>query len=278
VNDVKFSFGRVIAVSVVILVIMVGMGGIQSVASLSINQFASVINGKATKCSGLAVCSYTVGASGFASTNAGVGGYVGQSPLPFSGGSVSFLLPGEALVTYSNGVYSGTAILAEYSSTAGTVYKVTGTFASIDANSGKVVKGSTSGYVGIKGHSGRGGGNTYTLLNGTISFNPTNLDGSLTTVTCNPTSFLFGTSTKCTATVTDSANATSFPTGYVTFSSTLGFSPTKCHLSSGSCSVQIAATAGTWPVYASYSGDSLHYKTPLTYYTELYVGCPPDGC
>ena len=46
---------------------------------------------------------------------------------------------------------------------------------------------------------------------------------------------------------------------------------------SGSCSVQIKPAAGTWPVYASYSGDSYHY-TSSAQGPELYVSCPNGGC
>lgn len=241
---------------------------------------SSSIAGKATSCSSFAACNYTISnttGTGSASANAGVSGSVGQN-FTFYGGSLSFQLPGETGTSYDTGVYSGVAInTGVFNVVAGLVYHITGSFAAPDNNNGKIVKGTTKGYVGIKGHSGRGGGNTFTLLNGTISFNPTNLDATLMTVTCNPTSFLSGTSTTCTASVTDLASSTSFPTGRVTFSSTLGFNPTKCSLSSGSCSVQITPAAGTWPVYASYTGDKLHYMSSAQG-PELYVGCPPDGC
>src|SRR2546426_10064880 len=103
------------------------------------------ITGAANKCRGLASCTYALtgtGGSGTASTYAGVGGYVGQSPLNFYGGSVYFRLPGETVTTYAKGTYSGQAVLAGYSSTAGTLYHITGTFKGLDANTGTIIMGS----------------------------------------------------------------------------------------------------------------------------------------
>ena len=239
--------------------------------------FASTANGTATSCSSLAICNYTVGTGGSATASAGVGGYVGQN-FTFSGGSLSFKLPGEALVSNDAGVYSGQAINTNvFSSTAGLVYKITGTFAAADYNTGKILKGSTFGYIGIKGHSGRGGGNTFTLLNGTIKFTTTSQYATVLTVSCNPTSFQYGNATTCSATVTNLLGTGTLPTGKVTFSSSLGFNPITCSLSSGSCAVKIFATAGTWPVYVAYAGDKSHYASTARG-PELYVGCPPDGC
>ena len=234
--------------------------------------------GSATSCASLAICNYSIGGgSGSASTDAAVSGYVGQN-FSFSGGSLDFRLPGETHVSNDTGVYAGEAINTNvFSTTAGLVYRVTGTFSAADYNTGKIVKGQTLGYVGIKGHSGRGGGIYFTMLNGTISFKVTNQFATVTEVACNPASLTFGASTKCTAIVTDLSGIASVPTGKVTFSSTLGFSPIRCTLSGGSCTVTIRPAAGTWPVYASYTGDSLHYKSS-TQGPELYVSCPAGGC
>jgi len=226
---------------------------------------ATAIKGTATKCTGLASCSYTISGGGSASASGGIGGYVGQN-FTFSGGFVSYQLPGEALVTSANGVYSGTAINTKvFTSTAGLIYKLTGTFTTVDANNNKIVKGSTSGYVGIKGHS------VITLLNGTIVFNPTNIDATVTSVTCNPSNFVFaGNSTTCTVTVTDLASASSIPTGTVAFSiagfNSGTFKPLQCKLSSGSCSTQFtpsAADSGTYAytIIASYKGTGAYYKS-----------------
>jgi len=239
--------------------------------------FASTV-GTATSCSGLATCNYMISnGADSAKTAAGNPAYVGQN-FDFYGGSLSFKLPGETLISNDMGVYSGSEInTGVFTTAAGTIYKINGSFAAADFNTGKIVRGSTNGYVGIKGHSGRGGGITFTLINGTISFAQTKLWATVLQVSCNPTSFLFGKYTTCTATVTNLAGSASVATGHVEFYSTLGFSPKKCALSSGTCSLNIYPAAGTWPVYATYLGDSSHYQSS-TRGPELYAGCPPDGC
>jgi hypothetical protein len=244
-----------------------------------VNKSATQITGNATKCSGLASCTYAI-SGGSASASAGVGGYVGQSPLLFSRGSVSFLLPGESTVTYATGVYNGQAVLSGYSSTAGTLYTVTGQFSAIDSNTGKIVTGSTHDVIGIKGHSGRGGGIYFTLVNGSIGIVPTNVDGTKTTVTCNPTSVTSGNASTCTVNVTDSASSSNAPTGTVSLSASntgLGtLSSSTCTLLSGSCSVVFKtnheAGGGTTSIYASYNGDGTHYTSASS--TSIYVTAP----
>ena len=247
---------------------------------------ATPVTGAATSCGGLASCSFTLSdtsGAGTASTSAFVGGYVGQSPLPFSGGSVSFQLPGEAQVTYAAGVYAGEAVLESGS---GSSYETTGTFSAVDANTGQVVTGTTVTVITITGHSGRGGGNTYTLDSGTITMTPTGLDGTSTTITCSPSSLVStGTSfTKCTVTVKDlNPSSTHLPTGQVTFSSTgvygRFYSPvthnSTCRLARGWCVVYFrpsADMAGTIPIYATYAGDSAHDGS--TGSTLLYLTAP----
>jgi hypothetical protein len=188
------------------------------------------------------------------------------------------MLPGETQSTHATGVYSGQAVFAGYSLTAGTVYHVTGTFAVVDASDGKVVKGQTDAFIGIKGHSGRGGGNTYTLVNGTISLKDTGLDGTLTSVNCSPSTVKALHFTTCTVTVTDLVTgATGYPTGKVVFSTTSGygsFKPGSCYLSSGSCSVEFKPLGGSsLPVYAEYRGDSTHYRSSGR--TQVYVTGSP---
>ncbi len=112
-----------------------------------------------------------------------------------------------------------------------------------------------------------GGGITYSLVNGTIAFNPTGLIGTDTTVTCNPSSLPSGNRSICTVQVNDSASG--IQTGNVTLSASnqgLGtFSPSYCTLSSGSCSVEFVTNQeygpGTTSVYASYNGDDTHYTS-----------------
>ena len=238
--------------------------------------FASTV-GNATSCSNFAICNYTVGVGGSAKTGGGIGGYL-RANMSFSGDLLSFKLPGETVTNNNTGVYSGSAnATGVFSSTAGWIYHVKGNFVAPDLNTGNITKGTTQGFVGILSKSGKGGGNTFTLLNGTIKFKPTNLYATVLTVSCNPTSFNYPKTTTCTAIVTDLLGSGSTPTGKVTFSSTLGFSPKSCSLSSGTCSVVLKVAPGTWPVYAFYAGDSIHYKSSARG-PELYVGCPTGGC
>ena len=241
------------------------------------------IIGSATSCSGIASCHYAIASkigNGSATTSAYVGGYVGQSPLLFSGGLVYFQLPGESLTTY--GYYSGQAVLAGSSSTSGTIYHINGTIKATDANTGTMVKGSTNGYVGIKGHSGRGGGNTYTLINGTIKLVPTTQRTSLTSLACSPYSISAGGKTTCKVTVTDpGAGTSSTPTGKVTFVlSTTGsgkFSPANnCTLVSGTCSVTYTQGDNdycTVVITSKYVGDSIHQGSTSTNSVITIIGC-----
>lgn len=238
---------------------------------------AGTVTGVATSCDGIASCKFSLtdgnGGTGTATASAGVGGYVGQSPLYFSGGYVTFQLPGDALPTTANGVYSGVAVLDGYSATAGTLYNTTGTFAALDVNTGLVVTGTTNTLVGIMGHSGRGGGNVYRLVSGTISIDETPLHATTTSLNCSPTPIAVGAQTACTVTVTDTITGTPVtPSGSVTFTS----SDSKGTFSSASCSLYgTGATAtclvgytpafgteGTQTITANYAGDSTHLGSP----------------
>jgi hypothetical protein len=248
---------------------------------LTLVSAATPITGLATHCSGLASCTFSLtdgnGGTGTATASAGVGGYVGQSPLPFSGGYVTFQLPGDALPTYAYGVYSGQAVLDGYSSTAGTLYNTTGTFSALDVNTGLVVTGTTNTVVGIKGHSGRGGGNIYTLVGGTISISETSLHTTSTSVTCSPTPIAVNAQTYCTATVTDTIVGTPVtPTGSVTFSSSGAgtFGSASCSLfgtgANATCLVgytPASGTEGTQTITANYPGDSTHLGSTSASFT-----------
>jgi hypothetical protein len=207
------------------------------------------ITGTATKCTSFNACSYTITSSngnGVASTK----------------GGLSFRLPGEAITT------TATQHGIQYALVRG-IYHITGKFTAIDANNGKVVTGSTDVYERVYGHSGRGGGNYYSLVSGTITFNLTNLDGTSTTVTCNPSTLSSGNTSICTVSVADSARISSVPTGTVTLSASnigLGaFSHSSCTLSSSSCSVAFKTNqeygGGTTSIYASYNSDSTHFTS-----------------
>ncbi len=234
----------------------------------------TTVSGVAVSCAGgIASCTFTLsdgsGNTGTAATSAFVGGYVGQSPLPFSGGSVSFLLPGETLTSSAVGTYSGEAVLDGYSSTAGTLYLTTGSFVATDVNTGLVVTGTTSTIVGISGHSGRGGGNVYTLVSGTISMTSiTTPRATTTTLSCGPTPTPVNAPVTCTVSVTDT-NATTpvAPSGSVTFASSGSgsFSSAACALAgigaTSTCSVTYTpnpGSEGTHTITASYPGDTIH--------------------
>jgi hypothetical protein len=249
---------------------------------LSLAYGAGPVTGVATSCGGIASCTFSLtdgnGGTGTATASAGVGGYVGQSPLPFSGGYVTFQLPGDALPTTAYGVYSGQAVLDGYSQTAGTLYNSIGTFATLDVNTGLVVTGITNTVVGIKGHSGRGGGNTYTLVGGTISISETTLHTTTTSVTCSPTPVAVSAPTYCTATVTDTIVGTPVtPTGSVTFSSSGAgtFSSESCSLfgtgAAATCLVDYTPAPGTVgaqsAITASYAGDSTHLGSTAASFT-----------
>ncbi len=238
------------------------------------------VTGVATGCSGIASCKYSLtdgsGGTGSASTSAFVGGYVGQSPLPFSGGSVTFQLPGEAQATYASGTYSGMAVLDGTSSTAGTLYQTNGTFWATDVNTGLVVTGTTSTIVGISGHSGRGGGNVYTLVSGTISITPiTSPLSTATSVSCNPTSTAVNAPTACTATVTNTDGTAVPPSGSITFGSGGGagaFSSGSCSLAgtgaTSTCEVSYTPSPGSegqQTITADYAGDSNHLASSASF-------------
>jgi hypothetical protein len=218
---------------------------------------SSQITGTATSCSSFYACVYTI------STSQGHGSATSYYYYSYNYNTyVNFQLPGETKST-TNQLYK-TNILGHI----GTTYHVSGSFTSVDANTGKVVTGTTDDYIIQTPHCSRHGCYyTYSLSSGRITFTLSNLDGTTTSVTCNPPSFPAGGSTTCTVTVTDLANSARFPTGRVAFGISGGygtFTPPTCALSSGSCSVIFAPSdnsVGTIGISASYPGDSVHYMS-----------------
>ena len=155
-----------------------GTSGLSSQVSAT-----TLLGGKATSCSNLWSCNFTLtvgSATGFVNIHSG---------------SVSFRLPGETNTTNAGNVYSITYTQRGY-------YHVTGKFVTTDVNTGKVVKFVTDVWITARGHSGRGVGVTYSLHNGTITYTLTGQDPTATTVACNPSNFAAGHSTTCTVTVT----------------------------------------------------------------------------
>jgi len=226
-------------------------------ASSSPVSATTLLGGKATSCTGLWPCNFTL-------TDGSVTGFV-----KFNGASISFELPGETTTT--NAGYVGSITYSPQ----GSYYHVIGKLMATDASTGQIVKFATDVWILATGHSGRGGGVTYSLHNGTITYTLTGQDPTTTTVSCNPSSFAAGHSTTCTVTVTDKSNSASLPTGTVTFGTSYYGTFSNggvCTLSSGSCSVVFQTSeeyGGTIPISASYSGDATHYQSSGS--TALYV-------
>jgi hypothetical protein len=189
--------------------------------------------------------------------------------------SISFLLPGESKATtnipysyYPHPIYGGT-------------YTIYGSFVGTDANTEKVILGTTVTNITVTVHCQRGCYDTWVLNSGTITFHPTNADPTTISFSCSPGSINSGGKTVCQVTVTDQANASRIPTGTVKFSTQYSgvgtWSPAaKCTLSSASCKVTFTAadeTVGTVTMYAHYVGSSAFYQsTGITY---VYVTSPP---
>jgi len=206
------------------------------------------ITGTATSCSNFVTCVYTI------TTSQGHGSANSYATY------VRYQLPAQAQFTTS--LSYPTHIIGHI----GNTYHVGGSFVAIDANTEKVVNGTTDDYIIQTQHCFRTCYYTYKLSSGTITFTLTNVDGTSASLACNPSTFNAGGSTTCTMTVTDLANSKSFPTGSIAFSTGLyqygTFTPTSCALSSGSCSVKFAPfdeSVGGIRISASYPGDSSHY-------------------
>jgi hypothetical protein len=222
---------------------------------------AAPITGTATGCSSFYTCAYTI-VNGLGSGSAATYPYYNY----FSANNtyVNFQLPGQAKPT-TNQPYR-TNIIGQVGSTV----HVGGSFITVDANTGKMDAGTTDDYIIQTQRCGRHGcWYTYSLSSGKITFTLTNIDGTTTSLACNPETFSSGGSTVCTVTVTNLANSKYFATGRVAFSFSNNiaygtFTPSTCLLSSGSCSVRFAPvdeSVGGIGITASYPGDPAHYKS-----------------
>jgi hypothetical protein len=245
--------GRVLLVPTLVLLVVAAVPNAAGSAALT---------GTATSCSQLASCNFVLNGTagtGFASTSVF--------------GWITFRLPGETNI--SHGSYAAKVV-----NQSGSIDHVLGTILATDANSGKIVVGSTDTYVKDTVHCGHTGcGHTYSLVNGTLRIRVTSLDATTTTVSCSPSSFSSGSSTRCTAKVVDLANGSLVPTGNVTFSTYAGAGTVgtfahngTCRLAAGTCSVGFSAadeTVGTFQLFGTYHGFHSFYKSQGSTYISV---------
>jgi hypothetical protein len=228
------------------------------------------LHGVVKSCSSASSCDFVFNASG-------VLGWANASPP-----SMSLRLPGEALTSTGLSYSTYTAsLIGTYT------YWTVGHFVGTDVNTGKVVYGWTNANYTITcyGHSGRGGGCTYTYTtdNGTIVVNFTQAEQTTTSATCAPSTIAPGSSSVCTATVNDTVNASTVPTGNVSFTGSFGSTAEfsnggVCVLASGSCSVLYTAPdeqLGTVGVVATFAGTPSFYISAGR--TSIYVSSTGGG-
>lgn len=107
---------------------------------------------------------------------------------------------------------------------------------------------------------------TYTTAYGDMLFYEVALDSTITSVSCAPAIVTAGSSSTCTATVTDTSSGTPItPSGTVAFSASKAgiFSSATCNLSGSGTTATCAVTftpakAGLYKIVASYAGDAGH--------------------
>jgi hypothetical protein len=213
------------------------------------------VNGTVTTCTSTSACAFVF------NTSAGTGWATTTNKV------ISFQLPGEAKASYN---VSYSTYIARLTGTY--TYWTVGNFLGTDSNSGKVVFGTTNTNYTITchGHSGRGGGCTYTYTtdNGTIVFHFTQAEQTSTAVSCSPSGVTVPGQTTCTATVTNLWNASHVPTGKIHFSSQgLGSfaSHGNCNLTAGACSLKWTPfdnTVGSVTISANfYARGTAFYKS-----------------
>lgn len=215
------------------------------------------LQGSVRSCSNTYTCSYALNSS------------AGTGTATTTYNSISFRLPGETNTT--RGSYS-----IHGGSVNGSVHWTVGTILATDVNTGKVVVGTTDTNISITVSCSRGCTTTYTLINGTITLQPTRADPTATSVSCTPSSFGAGHATVCTASVTDLSNSSAVPTGTVAFGAGLpGHWLNKLHtctLVAGSCSVKFRAgdnSVGALRMTADYRGVTAFYLSAGT--ATVYV-------
>jgi hypothetical protein len=248
---------------------LVGTVGLLLLAILPAAGAAAPVSGTVTSCSGLYTCKFVF------NTSAGTGWATGLGSGYTTPGVISFQLPGEARAT-SNVTYHTYigSLIGTYT------YWVEGNFLGTDVNSGHVVYGTTNTNYTITchGHSGRGGGCTYTYTtdNGTIVVQLTKAEQTSTNLTCAKISG----KTACSLSVINLWNGSNIPTGKVLFTGPYGGKLSNngtCKLSSkGTCSFTFRPPANPCGIYdftANYLGTTLFYKSSGS--TTMFYG---GGC
>ena len=212
------------------------------------------VHGLVTNCTSNTSCSFAF------NTSAGTGWATTTSTL------LSFQLPGEAKASY-NLSYSTyiQSLIGTYT------YWTVGNFVGTDVNTGYVVYGTTDTNYTITcvGHSGKGGGCTYTYTtdNGTIAFSFTSAEQTATSFTCTQLTVHVPGKTTCTVKVTNLWNSSNVPTGKVTLTSGRlgGFSNRgTCTLSAGQCTFTwhpFDNTIGAVTLLATYPGSTSFYPS-----------------
>ncbi|MCI4319817.1 MAG: hypothetical protein L3J87_03385 [Thermoplasmata archaeon] len=252
---------------------LVGTVGLLLLAILPAPGAATPLNGVITTCSSNWSCHFVFnGSTGKGWANGSSSGYL----YP---GTMSLRLPGEAKTSANltywtyiqrlNGTYT---------------YWTIGNFFGTDVNTGKVVYGTTdSNYtITCHGHSGHGGGCTYTYTvdNGTIVVRFTKAEQTSTTISCTPTSIDVAGKTTCKATVKDLWNGTHYPTGKLHLTSSGGGSFSNkgtCTLgSTGNCTFTWHPSdnsCGSSTLAATYGGTTYFYKSSGSTLEGITGGC-----
>jgi hypothetical protein len=250
------SVGSVAALAVVALFLLPG------------TLAATPLHGTVTTCSSTTSCHFV-----FNSTK-------GTGWANTTSTQLSLQLPGETKASYnlSYSTYIG-SLIGTYT------YWTVGNFYGTDVNTGHVVYGTTDTNYTITchGHSGRGGGCTYTYTtdNGTIVVHFTSAELTSTAISCSPGTIHPGGKANCTVTVSNLWNGSNYPTGKVHVS-TFGLAGLSnkgtCVLSSGTCSLTFRAydnTCGAVTVEATYSGNTAFYKSSGSTVEDVIVN---GGC
>ncbi len=229
------------------------------------------VHGKVTNCTSIYVCAFAF------NTYKGTG-WANASWVSGSTEKLAIQLPGEAKASYGLPYSTYIALL-----TGTYTYWTVGSFVGTDQNSGNVIYGTTNTNYTITchGHSGKGGGCTYTYTtdNGTIVVKFTNAEQTTTAISCSPTTVSVGAKTSCSVTVTNTWSSSKVPTGTVRiYDGRLGSLSNKgtCTLTSGSCTFKFTpydTTCGSATLLASYVGTSSFYKSSGSVTVTVTNGC-----